>query len=416
MAYILNKTNGAIIATVQDSQLDNSTDLTFVGRNFAGYGEIQNENFLKLLENFSNFEEPLRPIQGQLWYDSANNVLCIYDGSYWKGIANLDIKDVNPIGTKDYKAGDLWYNNVTQQLNVFNGTNFIVVGPPSNADAFAGWRGDFEYLGNSPIYNIKAVVGVENEVIAIASDRTYYIESQYDVSPGYPQVGITPRLVKGITLSGADPITGSSKSTGNYFWGTAAESLKADRASVADYSNGFAVVATNTNVLHWVPFVSTSSNTSASVAYVDNGMKYNPSTNILYVTASSALYSDIAERYHADNNYDEGTVLSIGGKFDVTICQIDADVSVAGIVSLKPAYRMNEEAGSDETHPFIALKGRVPCKIVGRIRKGDLIVSCGRYPGYGRAIEEKDNPNAAFAKSLESKNSDSTGTIEVMVF
>ena len=73
MPYIINKTNGQQLAIVQDASVDQTTDLIFVGRNYAGYGEIQNENVLKLLENFSNSTPPASPILGQLWYNTSNN-------------------------------------------------------------------------------------------------------------------------------------------------------------------------------------------------------------------------------------------------------------------------------------------------------------------------------------------------------
>ena len=74
MSYILNKTNGSIVATVQDASLDRSTDLVFLGRNYAGYGESQNENFVRLLENFaSTTSTNLKPLEGQIWYHTESN-------------------------------------------------------------------------------------------------------------------------------------------------------------------------------------------------------------------------------------------------------------------------------------------------------------------------------------------------------
>lgn len=415
MAYILNKTNGSTLAIVEDASIDESTDIILVGRNYAGYGEFQNENFIKLLENFSNSSPPSKPLEGQLWYDASNNQLKSYDGSSWKGVANLDIANTDPVNTKIYLEGDLWYNNETQQLYVFNGDQFILVGPQSNADKLVAWKGSYEKEldgDGSNVYNLKAVLGITEEVIAVVGSKTYVVDNT-TFNESYGIAGTTSRLVKGITLTGADPVTGSTKAVGNYFWGTAAEALVSDRAWVSSSTSGLNFVTTSLNTSFYVTFVE--SGASSGTVFVDEGMKYNPSSNILFVTASSAFYSDIAERYHADNLYGEGTVLSIGGKYDVTLSQLDADVSVAGIVSVKPAYRMNEDAGDHSTHPFIALKGRVPCKIVGRIHKGDLIVTSGRYPGHGRAMENNDSPNAVFAKALHSHNFDGQGIIEVMV-
>ena len=417
MAYILNKTNGSIVATVQDAALDNTTDLTFLGRNYAGYGELQNENFLKLLENFSNATAPTKPLEGQIWYDSLNNRLNVYDGFNWKSIANLDISVTDPTDTKGYVSGDLWYNNEAEQLYVFNGNNFVLVGPPSAADIIAAWRGSYEYNTSTvgvKQFNIKAVIGSDDTVVAIVSNATYEV-SLSPTSDSYPVAGLTNRIVKGITLTGADAATGSSKLSGYYFWGTAAESLKSDYANYAANALGFSFTSTNSNQLFYVPFISTTS--VSAQAFVDtstSGIYYNPSTNILYGTASSSLYSDLAERYHADKTYEEGTVLVIGGSAEVTACDKDADIAVAGIVSKKPAYRMNESAGDDSSHPFIALKGRVPCCVIGTVMKGSLLVTSSTL-GHGRAWRPGDDPNSVFARALQSKVDIAPGIIEVMV-
>lgn len=414
MAYILNKTNGSVVATVQDGNIDVTTDLTFVGRNYAGYGEIQNENFLKLLENFASPTAPTKAIEGQLWFDSNTNKLNLYNGINWRSVSNLDVSINDPSDEKTYYSGDLWFDSTNEQLYVFNGDNFVLVGPPSSADLVGAWRGSYEY-NTSTIgvkqYNIKAIVGTDEQVIAIVSNLTYQVSTSPS-SDSYPVAGITDKIVRGITLSGADPETGSSQASGYYFWGTAAESLRANYATSSTYSSGFEF-ATTSSGLYSVPFI----NTTTKQAYIDtstSGIYYDAGANILYTTAAAALYSDLAERYHADNIYGEGTVLVIGGKYDVTISQMEADVSVAGIVSTKPAFRMNESAGGHDTHPFIALKGRVPCKVVGRVHKGDLLVT-SRTPGHGRSFEKGDSQNAVFAKALETHHSDSVGIIEVMV-
>ena len=73
MAYTVNKTDGTILATVADGTINTTTDLTLIGKNYAGYGEFFNENLIKLLENFSNSSAPASPVAGQMWWDSTNN-------------------------------------------------------------------------------------------------------------------------------------------------------------------------------------------------------------------------------------------------------------------------------------------------------------------------------------------------------
>lgn len=424
MPYILNKTNGTIVATVDDASLDLTTDLVFLGRNYAGYGEVQNENFLKLLENFSNRTAPTKPIEGQLWFDSVNKRLNVYDNAYWKTVANLEVaSEANiPSSTKFPTKGDLWYNTDTEQVNVFNGTSFVVIGPPVGSDTRAQWRGDFEFnIPDSKNYNVKAVIGSANEVIAVVSadgyDLTDYALSAS--SPDYPiRTDQFTKIARGITLVGADPITGSTRKevTGLaedlFFWGTAAESMYALAATTASFSSGISYTYTNTNVKFNVPFVA-QSEANSSVCFANTGLQFNPSEGRLYTIATSALYADIAERYHADAYYEPGTVLVIGGEKEVTMSHAHGDIKVAGIVSKNPAYRMNDEAGTDETHPHIALKGRVPCKVIGPVRKGDLLVTSS-YPGYAERATDNDSPNAIIGRALENFNG-VKGQIEVKV-
>jgi len=424
MPYILNKTNGIIVAVVQDSSIDQTTDLKFLGKNYAGYGEIQNENFLKLLENFANPTHPFKPIEGQIWYDTTTKSLNVYDALHWRSVPTIIINSVDLSKNISPVLGDLWYDIVNRQLKIWTGTEYGLIGPLSGADSKATWRGDYEYDIRSPdipVFNIKAIVGVDNTVVAIASNETYDLYSSYTESPIYPtyiaptagKPGFT-KIVKGISLFGADPITGSSRnavtglSTSSYFWGTAAESLSSLVATTSTFTRGVVCTTTGTNQSFNVPFV----NSGTNLAYIDSGITYNPSTKILITVASSALYADLAERYEADAVYEPGTILIIGGEKEVTVTDKYADARVAGIVSKNPAYMMNSEAGTDETHPYIALKGRVPCKVVGSINKGDLLVT-STYPGYaGSAIHPA--AGTIIGKALGSQ-SEGFGVIEVLV-
>ena len=427
MPYILNKTNGERIATVQDASLDLSTDLIFVGRNYAGYGEWQNENFLKLLENFANTINPSKAIVGQIWYDTANKKINVYDGTNWKQIANLTVTATNPV-SQEPTTGDLWYNNTEQQLYAFNGDDYALIGPPSGADTRAQWRGDVEYAdpeqdnSGAPKYNIKAVVGTNDQVVAIVSDERYKLgPASEEPFPKYPlyDAGTSFTIVKGITLRGADHITGRSASstatTESYLlWGTAAHSLLADAATS---TRGFLFSTNPTTGSYPIPYVSSTG--TATEIYSNNSYFYNPIDNsvnasIFRGVATSALYADLAERYEADSVYDEGTVVVIGGLKEITISTEHASTAVAGVVSKNPAYLMNSEAGTDETHPAIALKGRIPCKIYGPVKKGELLVTSSQRPGYATARQLGDDPNAVIGKALEDFKG-LVGVIEIKV-
>ena len=420
MPYILNKTNGTVVATVQDASLDLTTDLIFVGRNYAGYGEWQNENFLKLLENFSNATAPTKPIEGQVWYDTANKKLNVYDGTYWKGVSNLEKGTVDPTNSKNPTAGDLWYEEREQQLYVYNGSQYRLVGPLSGADTRAQWKGSFEVSQDdlNKKYNLKAIIGINDEIIAVVSGETYSVQTGSSGSDNFPIHPETEVVKKGVNLIGADPVTGvsaSNTSTGNLFWGTAAHALVAEESVKAE---SLKYQLTNLTDAIFYPYFGDELTPGIGTINVDSGFTYNPGTNTLTTSffnglASSARYADLAERYAADAVYDHGTVVVIGGVAEITVASKRADISIAGVVSKDPAFKMNSEAGSDLTHPYVALKGRVPCKVTGEIKKGELLVS-SRITGHAESWKVGDDPNSVIGRALENFKG-SSGIIEIKI-
>jgi hypothetical protein len=133
MAYTVNRTNGAVLTTIADGTIDTTTDLTLIGKNYSGYGELLNENFVKLLENFSSTSQPSSPVSGQLWWDTTNSLLKIYSGTAFKvisGSTSASSAPSNPI------AGDLWFDSANQQLYVFPGSlPWVLIGPSFNSEA-----------------------------------------------------------------------------------------------------------------------------------------------------------------------------------------------------------------------------------------------------------------------------------------
>ena len=126
MSYQLNKTDGTLLLDLIDGQIDTaSTNLTLVGRNYTGYGEYFNENFIKLLENFSNTAAPSNPLTGQLWWDSTDQRLKVYNGTVWKSSGGPIVQDTRP----QMVAGDLWIDNLNNQVYAFDGTDLMLMGP-----------------------------------------------------------------------------------------------------------------------------------------------------------------------------------------------------------------------------------------------------------------------------------------------
>lgn len=127
MAYTINKTDGTILATVADGQIDDlSTDITLIGKNYSGFGESLNENLIKLLENFSSTAQPTSPITGQIWFDVSELKLKVYNGTGFVPVSSATISSQQPT---NLGVGDLWFNDVDKQLFFYDGTNTILLAP-----------------------------------------------------------------------------------------------------------------------------------------------------------------------------------------------------------------------------------------------------------------------------------------------
>lgn len=136
--------------------------------------------------------------------------------------------------------------------------------------------------------------------------------------------------------------------------------------------------------------------------------------NVFHGVATSARYADVAERYATDMEVSPGDVVIIGGEKEITLTKVAYDDNVFGVISTNPAYRMNEDAGDDLTHPFVALVGRVPCKVVGKVRKGQRLVT-SEMPGVAMAQTDTSIPSAVFARSLVDKDDYGVAVIEVVL-
>jgi hypothetical protein len=127
MAYIINKTDGSILATVADGQVDTlSTNITLIGKNYSGFGEALNENFVKILENFSGSAAPAKPVRGQIWFDTSELKLKVYNGLAFQPVSSATIANSQPT---TLGVGDLWFNDIDKQLYFYDGTATILLGP-----------------------------------------------------------------------------------------------------------------------------------------------------------------------------------------------------------------------------------------------------------------------------------------------
>ena len=232
MAYQIDRYNNSVLTIVEDGTVDQTTDLKFIGKNYAGYGEIQNENFLYLLENFSGANAPPRALSGQLWFDSANRKLKFYDGARWRTTGGSAVEPTEPTGLTN---GDFWWDDANNQLYVFNGTDFILIGP-QNAGEGVTQMISLELRDNIGAGNLKSVIAVtiEDEVVALFSTAEFTIKATTPVT-GFDRVkkGVTLAWTKAADLG----VTNSAAVVGKdfNFWGTASNAEKLGGLNAASY-------------------------------------------------------------------------------------------------------------------------------------------------------------------------------------
>jgi hypothetical protein len=231
MPYILTKSNGTQLTVIQDGSLDNSTDLTFVGKNYAGYGQVQNENLVKLLENFANNTNnpPSKPLTGQLWYDTSRKKLNVYNGATFQEFTlGNTISATKPT---DQTIGDFYWDAADQKLYVYNGLEYVLIGPPGNSSPLvssivASTVNDIVPPNTHVI--LKGKIG--NDTPAIFSSVDFQPAADSDiVSQGFAYVK------RGITLPGTSNASGVSSGASYFFWGTAGDSLKLGGLDASNY-------------------------------------------------------------------------------------------------------------------------------------------------------------------------------------
>jgi len=579
MAYTINLTDGTIFATIADGTVNTSSSMTLVGKNYAGYGEFLDENFIHLLENGSNTTAPSAPLTGQLWWDKTNNLLKVYNGTTFKTISAATASSTQPTSNV---TGDLWYDTTNQQVKVYTGSSFIVVGPAFTSTE--GTAGAIPETVNDNTATPHYVTG-----LYVAGTRVALVSKDSNFTAAAPTSVLFPTVYKGITVSNASGTTfaGNVTNTGNVVvtsGGTATATITNTGANITGtlsasgnitganvVTAGLATVAGNviggnlvtggavsatgvvsatanviggnlvtaglatvigniiggnintaglvsvtgnvvggnivtggavsaTGVVSAVGNVqagnlrtaglisatgnitssanvagtyflgngsqltglslgvsvtkfvngttegnigATNGNINFNVGGVSNVVVIDTTTvyanvvsvasiaktgtnavgnigsssnyfNQVFATATTALYADVAERFAADEVLAPGTVVELGGVNEITRATTDLSENVFGVISTKPAYTMNGGAGEDDTHPKVAMTGRVPVNVIGYIKKGDRLVSAGN----GLARSAKPGEATAFnviGRALVDKPTPEQGTIEAIV-
>ena len=173
MAYTIDRYNNSQLTVVEDGTIDQTTDLKLVGKNYAGYGAIQNENFVFLLENFSGTSAPPKAISGQIWFDSSTKKLKFYDGTKFRTTGGAEVSATQPAGLTE---GDFWWDTVNEQLYAFNNTSFVLVGPQDAGTLLTQWK-SATINDNTGVSRsiIKAIIN--DEVVMIVSNQAFTIDS-----------------------------------------------------------------------------------------------------------------------------------------------------------------------------------------------------------------------------------------------
>jgi hypothetical protein len=504
MAYTITTTSGRSLATVGDGTVNTtSTSLTLIGKNYAGYGIFLNENYIKLLENFSYSVAPNAPVTGQLWYDTTNGVLKVYSGTIWKPIsssASGTTQPANPV------LGDLWWDSGNGQLRVWSGSAWVVVGPSFTTAAGTSGALVQTILDSGSASHVVVNFYISNTVVAILSKDAQFtpqtsIAGFSTIRPGFNLISsstingaqFTGDVSNALTLQGvtANQFLRSDQNTTTAFSLTAGGGLTVGSDLTFNTTSGTEVAITNTTLNKDINFYVNSGSTQRAIRVVGsnaavflgagvtsqvqtsgaariNGALVAASTlavsgittvsdrispanhntvtlgnttvrfnNIfsstftgntfagdtftgttftgnLVGTAVQAQYADLAERFEADAVYVPGTVVELGGIKEVTAAVEELSEAVFGVISTAAGFLMNSIAGTDATHPPIAVNGRVPVRVIGQCKKGDRLVSAGN--GLARAADR--NELTAFnviGRAIKDKTTNEEGLVEAIV-
>ena len=540
MAYKINNTFGTLLVTLADGTIDvATTDLTLIGKGYAGFGEKLNENLIKLLENFNNTTAPANKVQGQMWYDKTNNQINVYTGSKWKPVGSTVNSATAPTNAV---TGDMWFDTTNTQLYVYTGTAWTLIGPTTVAGS-----GVTQVISETPEDNtgtkrsiLKLVAN--DTVVGVVSNLAFTPSSTETLGAALVTAGFST-IAQGIQLSSsvssakfrgtatdsdllggvapanylrsdaADTINGRLTiqsddgiriGAGNDVTmtlssddftiaqttqdkdiiftvndgGTTKEALRItgstgriDHLRVGDLTvDGTQTILNTTtlsvedNIIELNRNISgsagmpnytglkvnrgeTSSSTEQNLYWVwDETYANDESTgsgigaaggawtafmsaqtqgnieaptlvdiraNVVHATSTASRYADLAERYEADCQTEVGDVVKLGGDAEITLCNEQYSDAVFGVISENPAYLMNAEAGNNDSHPMVALKGRVLVKLQGTGKAGDRIVSAGKgeamvaqadectaFNTLGRLIKDKYNVETALTECV----------------
>ena len=481
MTYTVTFTNGNVYTTlgpgVVDSKLGGTPGaISLFGPSTTNYGQMVANNFVRLLENSASAAPPTYPIAGQMWWNTATQVLSYFDGNKFKPCSSSLLGPTPPVSPLD---GDQWWNTSTNQLNVWTGSPqniWMVVGPGyTKGQGVSGLYNTIVTDGGANQHIVSELLLNGNVVAIVSNDTAFSLAANISgITTVQPGINLTPssmmnglsfdsQRLLGSTWSAPLPIgfgtpssgafttlssvtstagnitvsaglitapttltvgTGNATITTNGTNGTITANVYPTIAnsiatkSYADTQDAVTLAAakaytnSNVSVLLGSP-APTLSNLSALSSAVNNDPTFSnnvytaigfkaptanptfsaninivgsilPTANVtsdigsatynfrnIYAQSTYSTLADLAEKYEADDVYEPGTVVVFGGDKEITVSSEYCDSRIAGVVSTNPAYTMNNESDG----LAIALTGKVPCKVVGAVKKGDILVN-----------------------------------------
>ena len=463
MSYTITLTDGSIFATIPDGTINTTSSMTLVGKNYAGYGQFINDDIIRLLENGSNSTPPGAPLTGQLWWDISSGTMKVYNGTAFKVISGATAASSAPSGSISV-AGDLWYDTVNAQLNVYTGVAWILVGPAYTAGTGVTGAVPATITDNTSVSHIVIKLYVNNLVVGIVSKDASFtpqvaIPGFTTVDPGITlatQVNSISQYFQGtasnantvgnissagfIQTTGAQTMTGTLGILNNSGLSVGLNSDARINVSGSDVymrnqtNNGNLLIQINESgtpttmitfygangmtTIGGTTTINTAGGDTAIVNGAGNAVGNIGSSssyfNTVFAQATTALYADVAERFASDEIYEPGTVVELGGSAEITRVQHDASDTVFGVISTRPAFTMNGGAGDNDTHPPVAMTGRVPVKVTGVVNKGDRLISAG--DGMARAAQPGEATSFnVIGRALSSKSTTDVGTVEAIV-
>ena len=397
MSYTITLTDGAIYAVVADGTVNTTSSMTLVGKNWAGYGQFLGDNFIRLLENGANTTAPGAPLTGQLWWNKTTGTMQVYNGSAFKTIGGAAAASSAPTSNV---AGDLWYDTTNQQLNVYSGSAWIVVGPAYTPGTGTTGAIVATIVDNTATSHSVIELYANNTIVGIISkDQTFTPGTS--VAGSWGVQAVNPGLTMAATIAN------------NAVWGNVTNTLALNGLTSSQFMRSDANTSASGTIT-----VNTSGYATAIINGAGNAIGNIGSSgsyfNQIFAQATTALYADVAERFAADDVYTPGTVVELGGSAEITKVKTDGSNAVFGVISTRPAFTMNGGAGENDTHPPVAMTGRVPVRVTGVVHKGDRLISAG--DGIARSAQpEEATAFNVIGRALADKLDAGLGTVEAIV-